>query len=64
MRKNAPREAGVQLTFRIPRAILAEIDRLIEKGYFRNRSDAVREAVRMLVAKYRELEARIELQVA
>jgi Arc/MetJ-type ribon-helix-helix transcriptional regulator len=38
---------------KIPEYLLRMIDRLVEEGVFYSRSDAVREAVRMLVDKYR-----------
>jgi Arc/MetJ-type ribon-helix-helix transcriptional regulator len=41
------------ITVKIPEYLLRMIDRLVEEGLFYSRSDAVREAVRMLVDKYR-----------
>jgi Arc/MetJ-type ribon-helix-helix transcriptional regulator len=40
------------ITVKIPEYLLRMIDRLVEEGVFYSRSDAVREAVRMLVEKY------------
>jgi len=36
----------------IPVQLLQRIDELIQKGYFQNRSDALREAIRRLVRDY------------
>jgi Arc/MetJ-type ribon-helix-helix transcriptional regulator len=43
------------ITVKIPEYLLRMIDRLVEEGVFYSRSDAVREAVRMLVEKYYNL---------
>jgi Arc/MetJ-type ribon-helix-helix transcriptional regulator len=43
------------ITVKIPEYLLRVIDRLVEEGVFYSRSDAVREAVRMLVEKYYNL---------
>jgi metal-responsive CopG/Arc/MetJ family transcriptional regulator len=40
------------VTIQIPAPLLMKIDELIQKGYFQNRSDAIREAVRRLVIEY------------
>lgn len=57
MGKGGVKGRGAQVTINIPRAILSQLDELISKGYFRNRSDAIREAVRLLILKYRSLES-------
>jgi len=36
----------------IPIPLLKRLDELVEKGYFQNRSDAMREAIRRLVKDY------------
>jgi len=40
------------ISVKLPEYLLKEIDRLVNEGIFYSRSDAVREAVRMLVNKY------------
>jgi Arc/MetJ-type ribon-helix-helix transcriptional regulator len=41
------------ISVKLPEYLIREIDRLVKDGVFYSRSDAVREAVRMLVDKYR-----------
>ncbi|MCI4408770.1 MAG: type II toxin-antitoxin system ParD family antitoxin [Thermofilum sp.] len=36
----------------LPIPLLKKLDELVEKGYFQNRSDAMREAIRRLVRDY------------
>jgi Arc/MetJ-type ribon-helix-helix transcriptional regulator len=43
------------ITVKLPEYLIKAIDRLVEEGVFYSRSDAVREAVRMLVEKYYNL---------
>jgi Arc/MetJ-type ribon-helix-helix transcriptional regulator len=40
------------ITVKLPEYLVKAIDRLVEVGVFYSRSDAVREAVRMLMDKY------------
>ncbi|MEM4455549.1 MAG: ribbon-helix-helix domain-containing protein [Thermofilaceae archaeon] len=40
------------ITARVPAGVVEAIDALIERGYFQNRSDAFREALRRLVIDY------------
>jgi Arc/MetJ-type ribon-helix-helix transcriptional regulator len=51
-------------SFKLPEGVLKEIDRLVEKGYFLNRSEAIREAIRQLIVKYREIERQREREMA
>lgn len=44
------------ISVKLPIRLLQGVDRLIEEGYFQNRSDAFREAVRRLLVSYREME--------
>ena len=41
------------ISVHIPRHILEEIDRLVQEGYFPNRSEAIRTALHLLIAKIR-----------
>jgi len=41
---------------KLPVGLIEVLDELIEKGYFQNRSDAIREAIRKLLASYRDLD--------
>ena len=42
----------VVMSVKIPLSLLKQIDQLIEKGYYQNRSDFVRDAVRRLLAEH------------
>lgn len=53
-RYNRPRM--VTTTIRIPLSLVNELDKLIEKGIFRSRSEAIRHAVLQLLAYYRARE--------
>lgn len=44
------------ISVKLPVRLLQGVDRLIEEGYFQNRSDAFREAVRRLLVTYRDAE--------
>jgi len=50
------RDYGVNVTVRLPPAIVARVDRLVEAGFFKNRCDLIREAVRQLLVKYYSLD--------
>ncbi len=41
------------ISVHIPRHILEEIDRLVQEGYFPNRSEAIRTALHLLITKIR-----------
>ncbi len=41
------------ISVNIPRHILEEIDRLVQEGYFPNRSEAIRTALHLLITKIR-----------
>jgi Arc/MetJ-type ribon-helix-helix transcriptional regulator len=43
------------ISVKIPVALVDGIDRLIQAGLFQSRSDALREAIRMLLVKYGEV---------
>jgi len=45
------------ISVKLPVGLIEVLDELIEKGYFQNRSDAIREAIRKLLASYRDLDA-------
>jgi len=40
------------ISVHLPIPLLKRLDELVEKGYFQNRSDAIREAIRRLVRDY------------
>lgn len=42
----------ILISFKIPSQLLDMLDGLVEKGFFMNRSEALREAVRLLVEHY------------
>jgi len=42
------------ISVKLPVGLVDQLNELVEKGFFQNRSDAVREAVRLLLAKYKE----------
>ena len=44
------------ISVKLPVGLIEVLDELIERGYFQNRSDAIREAIRKLLASYRELD--------
>ncbi|MCC6050716.1 MAG: ribbon-helix-helix domain-containing protein [Thermofilum sp.] len=41
------------VSVKLPVGLVDALDELIEEGFFQNRSDAVREAVRRLIVEYR-----------
>jgi len=46
------------VSVKLPVGLIEKLDELIERGYFQNRGDAIREAIRRLLASYaREREA-------
>lgn len=45
------------VSVKLPVGLIDALDELIQKGYFQNRSDAIREAIRKLLTSYRELNA-------
>lgn len=42
----------VLISFRLPNALLEELDRLVEQGVYKNRSEAVRTAVEIMLERY------------
>lgn len=44
------------ISVKLPVGLIEALDNLIEKGYFQNRSDAIREAIRKLLSNYREMD--------
>jgi hypothetical protein len=40
------------VSVKLPVGLIEQLDSLIEKGYFQNRGDAIREAIRRLLASY------------
>ena len=41
------------VSVKLPVALITAIDDLISRGYYQNRSDAIREAIRRLLSDYR-----------
>ncbi|RLE61455.1 MAG: hypothetical protein DRJ35_00505 [Thermoprotei archaeon] len=46
------------VSVKLPVALIDKLDQLINAGYFQNRSDAIREAIRRLLSNYREYNSR------
>jgi len=44
------------ISVKLPVGLIDALDQLIERGYFQNRSDAIREAIRKLLSTYREMD--------
>ncbi|MEZ0346671.1 MAG: ribbon-helix-helix domain-containing protein [Infirmifilum sp.] len=44
------------ISVKLPVGLIDALDQLIEKGYFQNRSDAIREAIRKILASYRDMD--------
>jgi len=42
------------IAVKVPITVLRDIEELVEKGYYQNVSDFVREAIRRLLAEYKE----------
>ncbi len=40
------------VSVKLPVALITALDELISRGYFQNRSDAIREAIRRLLSNY------------
>jgi Arc/MetJ-type ribon-helix-helix transcriptional regulator len=47
---------SVQLNVRTTPVLIDELDKVVNKGLFRNRTEAVNEALRLLVKRYRMME--------
>ena len=45
--------SSVQLNVRTSPIIIDELDRIVDHGLFRNRTEAVNEAMRLLIRKYK-----------
>jgi len=56
MRKVRRMKNGVLMSFWMPSALAAEVDRLVEKGLFFNRSEVIRTAVLKLVVEMQLIE--------
>jgi Predicted transcriptional regulators containing the CopG/Arc/MetJ DNA-binding domain and a metal-binding domain len=41
------------ISLKIPMALLKEVDELVEKGVFVSRSEAIREALKLLLSRYK-----------
>jgi len=44
---------SIMLNVRVPEAVAAEIDAAVKEGLYKNRSEAVNEALRLLVGQYK-----------
>jgi Arc/MetJ-type ribon-helix-helix transcriptional regulator len=47
---------GETISLRLPKAVIDEIDKLVELGLFQSRSDFIREAIRLYIMKYGDLQ--------
>lgn len=45
----------IVINTQIPEKVVEKIDQLIDKGYYQNRSDFIREAVRLLLERYGDI---------
>lgn len=43
---------SVQLNIRTTPVLIDELDKVVRKGYFRNRTEAVNEAIRLFIRRY------------
>jgi len=48
------KEDAITVSFRLPRKIIEEVDKVIEQGYFQSRSDFFREAIRRYLLQLNE----------
>ena len=53
MRRGGYVSATRVVSVKLPVALITAIDDLISRGYYQNRSDAIREAIRRLLSDYR-----------
>ena len=44
--------SSIQVNIRTTRFLATELDRIVNEGYFRSRSEAMNEAIRILIRKY------------
>jgi len=54
--------SSVQVNIRTTRFLATELDRIVKEGYFRSRSEAMNEAIRILIRKYQV--AKLESKLA
>ncbi len=47
----------VVVSVKMPKELLKEIDRLVEKGIFTSRSEAIRRGIALLIRNYNSVEA-------
>jgi Arc/MetJ-type ribon-helix-helix transcriptional regulator len=50
------KDHAVTISFRLPKKLIEEIDRIVEQGMFQSRSDFVRQAIRYYLIKLQETE--------
>ena len=53
---------SVQINARTSQILLDEIDTIVEKGLFRNRNEAINEALRMLVRRYKVMKVAAQIE--
>lgn len=46
----------VQLNIRTPEGLMEDLDQIVGSGYFKNRTEAVNEGIRLLIRRYRILQ--------
>lgn len=44
--------SSIQVNIRTTRFLATELDRIVKEGYFRSRSEAMNEAIRILIRRY------------
>ena len=54
--------SSVQVNIRTTRFLATELDRIVKEGYFRSRSEAMNEAIRILIRRYQV--AKLESKLA
>ena len=54
--------SSVQLNIRTTRFLATELDRIVKEGFFRSRSEAMNEAIRILIRRYQV--AKLESKLA
>jgi len=52
------RVKSIVMSIKMPLSLVEEIDKMVERGLYQNRSDFVREAVRRLITEYKRQERR------
>jgi len=51
-------ESTKKISLRVPENLIQKLDSLVDHGFYRNRSEAILEAIRLLLKKYNLLEVK------